>query len=260
VGRWLITEPVVQGILAPHQGTARKIPNIDCLGFEFNDTVLLRHNRLPGYDQVDAGNRVTYGVTLLPTPAFLQTTRFFVGQTYAFGKPAGDLYSGGMTPKASDVVGSLQTDPHEWVSFDYRFRLSRRNLRPVFSEVFYGLGPSVFRLGTSYLRSSPSHASNSLQKQQPEVHQLSLSLSSKFHRDWSAEIVQLRNLHKKELLSQGARVVFQNECVSASMFIGRSYYRGGGIKPSTSFLFTVALKNLGGGTLKPGGNAEARRL
>jgi LPS-assembly protein len=246
----MIVEPTVQGILSPHQGVARKIPVVDCLGFEFNDTVLFRPNRLPGYDQVDSGSRVTYGATFIPKAAFLRTTRLFLGQTYSFGKPPGDLYGAGLMAKASDVVGNLQTNPHPWVSFDYRFRLSRKNLSPAFSEIFSALGPKIFRLGTSYIRASPNLTDRSIQKDQVPLKQISFNLSSEFESNWKTELFHTRNLNKHQTLTQGMRLVFQNECLTASFSVGRSYYRSATIRPSTTILFTVALKNLGGGNLK----------
>ncbi len=42
--------------------TRRAIPNEDSQGFEFDETSLFVPNRLPGYDRVDSGQRVDYGL------------------------------------------------------------------------------------------------------------------------------------------------------------------------------------------------------
>ena len=49
---------------APAGGNQRRIPNEDSLGFEFRDTDLFRPDRLAGYDVLDTGQRVDYGLRL----------------------------------------------------------------------------------------------------------------------------------------------------------------------------------------------------
>jgi lipopolysaccharide assembly outer membrane protein LptD (OstA) len=136
------------------------------------------------------------------------------------------------------------------MSFDYRFRLARKNLSPAFSELFSALGPKIFCLSTSYIRASPNLTDKSIQKDQIPLKQISFNLSSEIDSNWKTEIFYTRNLKTHQALTQGLRLVFQNECLVASFSVGRSYYRSATIRPSTSLLFTVALKNLGGGNLK----------
>src|SRR5258708_31093895 len=73
----------VAGIQAgPAAGNRRRIPNEDSLSFEYRDTDLFRPDRLAGYDVLDTGQRVDYG---LKGGLYLKdggNYRFLVGQSY----------------------------------------------------------------------------------------------------------------------------------------------------------------------------------
>jgi LPS-assembly protein len=243
--RLLIVEPVIQGIVAPYEGLPKKIPNLDST-FEFNDANLFRVDRFPGFDRLDTGSRMTYGATFLTPYAGLHSTRLFLGQSYAFTKPPYDLCGSGVDRKASDFVGNLQSDPHPWLTVDYRFRLSHKKLKTNFSELFTGVGPEVARFGASYVYYRPSQLFMTAPETQLGVEQLCLSLTSHFQKFWTVGVSQLRSLKQEGLLSQGLQLGYQNECVSVRAFIGRSYFRDRNLRPTTTFLITVALKNLGG--------------
>lgn len=244
----LIVEPTLQVIAAPYKGTPLQIPDLDCEGFQFNDITLAsgRRDRFPGYDRLDVGSRMTYGMTLLSPYGGLQNTRLFLGQSYSFTNPPSDLNAFGLYRGGSDFVGNLQSDPHPWVTIDYRFRLARVHLRPRFNEVFTGLGPEEARFGISYVQYNPRNLAMTAPEQDPHVQQLAWSVSSRFTSSWTVGLTQLRSLEKPGgLLSQGVQAVYQNECLYVRAFFGRSYYRAVGVRPSTTFLVTFALKNFG---------------
>ncbi len=57
-----LIEPVVMAVVAPDTGNYSRIPNQDSQAFEFDDTDLFVPNRFTGYDLVDTGQRVDYGL------------------------------------------------------------------------------------------------------------------------------------------------------------------------------------------------------
>ena len=57
-------EPIAGVYAAPNGGNQRKIPDEDSLSFDYDDSLLFRPDRLAGYDVLDTGQRVDYGLKL----------------------------------------------------------------------------------------------------------------------------------------------------------------------------------------------------
>ena len=80
--RTAIVEPIVGAYAAPAGGNRRRIPNEDSLGFELHDTDLFRPDRLAGYDLLDTGQRVDYGLKLGLYDKAGGNYRLLIGQSY----------------------------------------------------------------------------------------------------------------------------------------------------------------------------------
>ena len=59
-----IIEPIVGVYAGPSSGNNRRIPDEDSLNFEFREFDLFRPDRLAGYDLLDTGQRVDYGLKI----------------------------------------------------------------------------------------------------------------------------------------------------------------------------------------------------
>ncbi|MGH6981927.1 MAG: LPS-assembly protein LptD, partial [Stellaceae bacterium] len=79
-----LIEPVVMAVTAPTAGNFTHIPNGDSQAFDFNDTDLFVANRFSGFDLVDTGSRVDYGLRGGIYADNGTAVRFVVGQSYAF--------------------------------------------------------------------------------------------------------------------------------------------------------------------------------
>ena len=98
-------EPIAGVYAAPSGGNQRKIPDEDSLSFQYDDTDLFRPDRLAGYDILDTGQRVDYGLKLGLYDNTGGSYRALVGQSYrAQTNPFLPLGSGA-EKRLSDVVG-----------------------------------------------------------------------------------------------------------------------------------------------------------
>src|SRR5205807_879006 len=85
-------EPMTGVFAGPAGGNQRRIPNEDSLGFEFRDSDLFRPDRLAGYEVLDTGQPVDYGLRfganylLLAPQQQSELVTNPIGQNILFGK------------------------------------------------------------------------------------------------------------------------------------------------------------------------------
>src|SRR5205814_836957 len=123
-----VIEPLAGVYAGPSGGNRRRIPNEDSLGFELRDTDLFRPDRLSGYDLLDTGQRVDYGLKLAVHHNDSGNYRLLIGQSYRaeanpFLPPAS-----GAAQHLSDVVGRVVLAPSSYLDLVYRFRLDKGTL------------------------------------------------------------------------------------------------------------------------------------
>ncbi|MGL5784239.1 MAG: LPS-assembly protein LptD [Alphaproteobacteria bacterium] len=248
----LVVEPIVQLVTSPQGTPSTKIPNEDCRGYQFDETSLLLPNRLPGYDLLDYGSRLSYGGQILYRSRNMGTFLFFMGQSYAFTHPHPEFKGTGIDHHLSDYVGRIL-----WSGFDgmlhinQRFRLDREKLRTRLSESEIIVGPALFNVSINYLLLRPSALIPNLKA----VEQISLGLSSQFHKFWtlstSFSFDKDTAATQWKSLSHGVGVAYQDECLTAKLDLLRTYYRYRDVKPGYTFLFSIVFKNLGGVSYQP---------
>ena len=268
-----IIEPIAGVFAGPAGGNRRRIPNEDSLGYELHDSDLFRPDRLAGYDLLDTGQRVDYGLKLGLYNKEGGTYRLLIGQSYrAQPNPFLPPASGAALQGLSDVVGRVVMAPASWLDLIYRFRLDRSSLSNKTQEVGLAAGPANFRVGLNYLLVPP--------QQQNEVvtvpatgqsilfgkrEQLTVSANAKVTRYWSLLASETINLSNSKNLVNGIvqpqssstslyanlSAVYQDECMAFIAAITQSGVRSGDVTPGVSVTFSVVFKNLGeiGGTV-----------
>lgn len=226
-----VIEPIVQGVISPRGQNSGKIPNEDSQDFEFDDTNLFRTNRFTGYDRVETGTRINYGLRYAAYGQSIGQVEVMIGQSYHLN--ASDIFSptSGLRDRFSDYVGRILVRPSENVDLLYRFRLDHSNFKSQRNELSAVVGPPLLRTSVTYT----SLAANPLQG--PDYRQrreeIAVGISSQLTRYWSAS-ASLRN----DLgpgggpRSVGGQITYDDECLTFVTDIRRDYtsdrdYRGG---------------------------------
>lgn len=237
----LLAQPFLNLVIAPDLKEKDAIPQGDSQGFEYNDSVLLRKNRLPGYDRIDSGSRIVYGSHFMAKAPMIDDIHLFVGQTYMTSKPSSVMQQGGLQKGFSNIVGSLMATPFDWFAVDYRFSLNKDTLKAQFSEVTGHLGTDFLRLNVGYTRLESFTPTSYLGRQET----IEASLSSHFHTNWGAKIEGNYDIARDQLLNVGCLLIYQNDCLKVSTKLQRTFYHSKDIQPATKFSISFALKNLG---------------
>ncbi|MCX9146292.1 LPS assembly protein LptD [Erythrobacter sp. WG] len=129
------------------------VPNEDARAIDLEDSNLFALNRFPGYDRVEDGSRITWGVDWqLQRPGWrIKTT---VGQSFRLERPRPGLFpeGTGLDEKVTDFVGRTEIRYRNIVSLTHRFRLDKDNLAVRRNEIDATIGTRQTYLELGYLR------------------------------------------------------------------------------------------------------------
>lgn len=261
-----LIEPIVAAFAGPSGGNSHRIPDEDSLGFEFRDSDLFRPDRFSGYDLVDTGQRVDYGVKLGLYNADGGSYRALVGQSLRAQTNNYLPPGSGAEHNLSDYVGRVVLSPTSYLDLIYHFRFDPNSLSSRLQEIGATVGPQNLRVGVSYL-SIPAEQLNQVVTNPAtgqtvlygKRHQLTLSLSTQLTRYWSLKGSETINLSNSNNIVNGIATpqststsvyatlaaVYQDECMAFVGQITQSGIRSGDVTPGVSVVFSVVFKNIG---------------
>jgi LPS-assembly protein len=260
-----IIEPIAGVYAGPTSGNRRRIPNEDSLGFEFRDSDLFRPDRLAGYDVLDTGQRVDYGLKLGLYNKETGNYRFLLGQSWrAENNPFLPIGSGA-EQRLSDVVGRIVMSPNSNLDLIYRFRFSKTDLSNKTQEVGINAGPQSLRVGANFLLLAPQQQSELVTNPIGQSilfgkrEQVTFSTVAKLTRYWSLTGSETLNLTNSTNLINGVPTpqsnntslyatvagVYQDECMAFIASVTQSGIRNGDVTPGISVMFSIVFKNLG---------------
>ena len=252
LGGTQILTPRIQIVASPSIDNFA-IPNEDSRAIELEDTNLFALNRFPGYDRVEDGNRITYGLDwLFERPEWRVSST--IGQSYRLtDKPSIFPDGTGLTSRTSDIVGRIQVRYREFVSLTHRFRLDKDGLAVRRNEFDATIGSHKTYLELGYLRLNRDIAAfEDLQDRE----ELRVAGRVAFARYWSVFGSGVFNLTDRnedpsftsdgfEPLRTRLGVAYADECLEMSFTWRRDYVTTGDARKGNSFVVRLALKNLG---------------
>ena len=230
------------------------IPNEDARSVDLEDSNLFALNRFPGYDRWEDGARVTYGVDwAFDFPGV--SARTTVGQSYRLSqKPTIFPPGTGLSDRFSDYVGRTTVKIGHKLSLVHRFRLDKDDLEVRRNEVDAVIGGHQTYATIGYLRLNRDidPAIEDLRDRE----EIRLGGRVKFARYWSvfgSAIVDLTD-RAEDPISQAdgyepirhrIGIAYDDDCIELGVTWRRDYDTTGDFRRGNTFLFRVALKNLG---------------
>ena len=267
-----LIEPIAAVYAAPNGGNQRKIPNEDSLSFDYDDSLLFRPDRLAGYDVVDTGQRVDYGLKLGLYDNTGGSYRALIGQSYRAEVNPFLPPGSGAFDRLSDVVGRVVLEPSSYLDLIYRFRLDSTNFAYHEQQASMTTGPNNLRVGATFILipaqvpsdvvTNPTTGQSVLYGKQE---QLTFTATAKLTRYWSLQGSETINLSGSSNIVNGVTTpessnsslyaslsaIYQDECMAFVGAITQSGITNGAVTPGYSVLFSIVLKNIGeiGGTV-----------
>ena len=230
------------------------IPNEDARSVDLEDSNLFALNRFPGHDRWEDGARVTYGFDWaadLPGVA-IRTT---IGQSYRLSRKPTILPPGtGLSDRLSDVVGRTTVKLGHRLSLTHRFRLDKDDAEIRRNEIDAVIGGHQTYATIGYLRLNRDidPAFEDLRDRE----EIRLGGRVKLTRFWSvfgSTVVDLTDRQEDPFsLADGYEpvrhrlgILYDDDCIELGVTWRRDYDTTGDFRRGNTFLFRVALKNLG---------------
>ena len=267
-----LVQPIAAAFVGPNGGNRFIIPNEDSLGYEYRDSDLFRPDRMQGYDLLDTGQRVDYGLNLGAYAANGGSYRMLIGQSYRAETNPFVPPGSGIDGRLSDVVGRVSAAPSSYLDFIYHFRLDRATLSNRLQEISMSAGTGTFRTNVGYLlipAEQPSQVITVPGSGQTILYgkreQLNINATLKLSQYWSVVGAETLNLSNSQNIVNGVAtpqsnstslnaslsVVYQDECMGFITTLTQSGIRNGDVTPGYGILMSVVFKNIGeiGGTV-----------
>ena len=261
--RWPLVGPALGGtqrltprlqLVATPPTTNLDIPNEDARSVDLEDSNLFALNRFPGYDRWEDSSRVTYGLDYaldLPRIA-IRTT---VGQSYRLNDRRTILPPGtGLDEQFSDIVGRTTVRYGRRLSLTHRFRLDKDNaaLRRNEIDAVFGGRQTYATIGYLRLDRDIDPSIEDLRDRE----EVRVGGRVRFARYWSlfgSAVIDLTSQREDPLsdadnfepVRHRLGVAYDDDCIELAVTWRRDYETTGDFRRGNTFLFRVALKNLG---------------
>ncbi len=247
-----VLTPRVQFVASPSIRNLA-VPNEDARAIDLEDSNLFALNRFPGYDRVEDGARVTWGVDWeLTKPGWRVKTN--IGQSYRFDADRQVFPDGtGLSERVSDFVGRTEVRFRNNLAFTHRFRLDKDNLAVRRNEIDATIGSqrTYFEVGYLWLDRDIQTVEDLLDREEVRA-----AGRIAFRRYWSvfgSGVFNLTNSDEDPIFSPDGfepirtrlGIAYADDCIELGFTWRRDFITAGDAGRGNSFQLFFALRNLG---------------
>jgi LPS-assembly protein len=253
LGGTQVLTPRIQLVASPRLSNL-DIPNEDARSIDLEDSNLFALNRFGGYDRIEDGPRVTYGVDWqLDWPGWRVKTTF--GQSYRLTKRPSLFPQGtGLTEEFSDWVGRTEVRFRNFVKFTHRYRVDKDNFAVRRNEIDAAVGSDETYVELGYLRLNRDIDLSFEDLQDREEMRAAGRVA--FAHYWSIFGSAVVNLTDREedpsFTSDGFKplrtrlgIAYQDDCLEFGFTWRRDYVQVADVEDGDSFRIYFQLKGLG---------------
>ena len=234
-------EPMASTVISPYGGNFEKIPNEDSINLEFDDTNLFSDNIFTGFDRVEGGARIKYGLKWGFVGSKGGHTTAFIGQRYRPKEDNTFPKGSGLEGLLSDYVARVNVSPGKHLNLIYRSRLDKSNFSFKRNELQVGAGPPALKFSANYIFFEAQSDVDFSGREE-----ISGTISTKLNRSWHSNINSRYDLDGSgDLRNLGMNLTYDCECFTLSTTINRQFYRDRDLRPSDSIMFKLSFKTLG---------------
>ncbi len=230
-----------------------EIPNEDARAIDLEDTNLFALNRFPGYDRVEDGARITYGLDWqLRVPDW--EIKSAIGQSYRLDADRDIFPDGtGLSERVSDFVGRTEVRYRDFVKFTHRFRLDKDSLAIRRNEIDATVGSSRTYAEIGYLRLDRNITEVEDLQDREELRGAVRVAFASYWSVFGSGVFNLTNSEEDptfgsdgfEPIRTRLGVAYQDDCLELGVTWRRDYITSGDAARGDTFQFYFSLRNLG---------------
>nr|WP_245804465.1 LPS assembly protein LptD [Erythrobacter tepidarius] len=253
LGGTQVLKPRVQIVASPRLRNL-DVSNEDARAIDLEDSNLFALNRFPGYDRVEDGTRVTWGVDWeLQRPGWRVSTT--IGQSYRFDDPAEQIFptGTGLSERVSDFVGRTQVRLRDFINLTHRFRLDKDNLAVRRNEIDATIGSRRNYVEFGYLRLNRDIQTVEDLRDREE---LRAAARIALGRTWSvfgSGVFNLTNTDEDPVFQPDGfepirtrfGIAYADDCIEFGATWRRDFIDAGDARRGNTFQLFFALRNLG---------------
>ncbi|MEP3421871.1 MAG: LPS assembly protein LptD [Erythrobacter sp.] len=229
------------------------VPNEDARAIDLEDSNLFALNRFPGYDRVEDGTRVTWGIDWeLTKPGLRVKTN--IGQSYRFSAEREIFPDGtGLSERVSDFVGRTEIRLRNDLAFTHRFRIDKDSFAIRRNEIDATIGSQRNYFEIGYLR-----LNRDIQTVEDLQDREEIRAAGRFTigRHWSVFGSGVFNLTSAaedpvfapdgfEPIRTRLGIAYSDDCIEFGATWRRDFISAGDAERGNSFQLFFALRNLG---------------
>ena len=242
--RQFFFEPVANFILSPYGGNPDKIPNEDSQDIEFSDDNLFYSNHFTGYDLIENGPRINYGMRARVEDYKYGNLDLIFGQNYRARKDNNFNSSTGLDDNFSDLVGRVAYQKGDFFDASYRFRVDKDSWSLNKNAVSTEFKFSPFKFGLDYV-SIDEYYDNQNDEEGESRKTLIANSSVDLTKNWTLSGDINRNIEEGDWISTKASLFYKGDCIDIGTSWEREYTRDRDVEPNTTFSVQIFLRNLG---------------
>jgi len=241
--QYIVLEPLASVYSSPTVHYTQKIPNQDTTLVELTPENLFQASRFLGYDLIEGGTRVSYGVRSASYHHDGYGGSIMVGQHYH--KRNGDLYQrgSGMEGPLSDYLMQFHLKPLHYLDILHRIRLDRKrgNIRGNQTTAIFNFYPIVYNIAYTALDDERQNTRN--------VKYLSNSVRAVLKKGWEAEAGSefnfgQRQLTQKKLVKFFGKLLYTHHCYRLMAVYEQTFIRDRDVRPQSYLGFSLSLQTL----------------
>jgi LPS-assembly protein len=191
-----------------HNDDENDIPNEDSVASELNDVNLFSDNRNSGYDRIESGPRINYGIDTNLMHNYFGDFNAFIGQGYRTNDESNTNIRG-FRENVSGWVGRVSYKTDEKFDIYYRFLLGRENFNELTNETEANFHIKKLTLTANYTMIDPEVIDDTKIKQASLGATIDITKKWKFLSSVTRDLIADRTTNKSyELKYDGSCVIY----------------------------------------------------
>lgn len=238
----IIVEPSASLIAKPARKLNKNFPNEDSRIREIDDINHQLSDRFAGFDRIDEGSRLNYGVKTSLLGWGSKPSSLYIGQSYNLNSVKAADQPIGVHTRMSDYVIRLTTSPHAIFDLHYRGRYKNKGFTPQRHEWISSVGPKALNFTAMYSMSRPGES----QTDERGGRQLGFALSTQYFRYWTLSVGGTREFGSGgRFLTRYVRFMYLDECFRAEFTISKHQYSSLSTERGITYMARINFLHLG---------------
>ena len=237
-----VIEPVVQIIARPDHIEQLTVPNEDAQKFVFDDTLLFDIDKFSGYDRIETGTRLNYGLQYTWQLNTGGSVRMVAGQSQQLAGENPFRPGTGLETDDSDYVAGLYFAPTQNLNLVAQTRLNNDTLNLEREDLGASFNYALVSGSVLYAFDHTTDQTGVERADQEVSGAMALQVTDR----WSALASLRYNIDLDQTITDSIGVKYADECFALSVVYRESFVEDRDIEPDQAVIVRFELKNLGG--------------